>query len=360
MLGVRVEIDMVMEGVAAYLEADRGALTCEPILQGSRVKQNVSRLKYGSDSYLLKRHDVTGVVPNTRYTPYEIEVAVLSLLRRNGCRVPEVLWCSDAEQVLLMEWCGGLTLDAVAQTCAIGELKPLLGRILTEFCCLEVTFRRNRDLLKPYTFSGRPEAVLEGLLRQGRQTLGYLGSDMNGSQAAGIDRAWEVIADRLRAAPLTLDSLDYQSRNIVISEGVPFFVDFASVGWDWQERRLVQSFNSIGANCEGAGFVSLLDRDLVARYAAWVREHREACSVGEIAARVDSHHLLFYLSVIYAIVRAVARPEAVESRVRRAAWGDLGARYRGALGCLVGTVLSDDEHTAAIREIVGGFVSSVS
>ena len=53
--------------------------------------------------------------------------------------------------------------------------------------------------------------------------------------------AWDLFATRLQSAPTTLGSLDNNARNIVIQENSPFFIDFASIGWNWQEMRLVQT-----------------------------------------------------------------------------------------------------------------------
>ena len=189
-------------------------------------------------------------------------------------------------------------------------------------------------------------------LNKAEGTLGYLCGSMTSSQTTQLDTAWATLSNRLQTAPPTFDSLDYQSRNIVISDETPFLIDFSSVGWDWQERRLVQLFNSIGANQEGANFVSLLNRELVDAYAAWVISNRETCSPAEIAARVDSHHLLFYLLVIHQILRAVAQPEASESRTLLEAWGAPKARYQSALMQVIHTGLSDDVYTTQIRERV--------
>jgi hypothetical protein len=221
-----------------------------------------------------------------------------------------------------------------------------------ELCRIETVFAENTEFLTSYAFRYDLDITLQDILERGRKTLGYLGGSMTSSQTAYLDTAWTALSNRLRTAPPTFDSLDYQSRNIVVSEDTPFFIDFSSVGWDWQERRLVQFFNSIGANQDGATFISLLNRDLVATYAEWVTSHRETCSPAEIAARVDSHHLLFYLSAIHQILRAVAQPEAAESKALFKAWGDPKARYQRAIQQIIHTNLSDDAYMTQIREII--------
>lgn len=345
-------MEHLIEQIAAHFKTEVDALKPEPIQHGSQQKHNVCRLKLGSVSYLLKQHDITTPVVNAGYTPCQIESTVLSLLHRNGCHVPKIIWRSEEFHALLLEWCGELTLDAMAQSRPAATLKPILGTALMELCRVETVFAENAELLTPYAFRYDLDVTLRRLLEQGRRTLGYLCGAITSSQTAHLDTAWAALSNRLRTVPPTFDSLDYQSRNIVISDGTPFLIDFSSVGWDWQERRLVQFFNSIGANQEKADFVSLLDRELVAIYAAWVISHRETCSSAEIAARVDSHHLLFYLAVIHQILRAVAQPETSESRILLKAWGDPKARYQSACRQVIHTDLSDDVYVAQIRGMV--------
>lgn len=342
----------LIEQIASHFKTEVDSLKLEPIQHGSQQKHNVCRLKFGAVSYLLKHHDITTPVVKAGYTPCEIESTVLSILHRNGCRVPKIIWKSEASHALLLEWCGELTLDAIAQSRPLSALKPVLQTALMELCRIEAVFAANTELLTPYTFRFDLDATLQCLLERGRKTLGYLCGDMSVSQTAHLDAAWDAVSNQLRTAPSTFDSLDYQSRNIVISDETPSIIDFSSVGWDWQERRLVQLFNSIGANQEGAKFVSMLNRELVNTYAAWVTSHRETCSPAEIAARVDGHHLLFYLSVIHQILRAVAQPEASESSTLLKAWGDLKARYQSALMQILHADLSTDVHTTQIREMI--------
>lgn len=342
----------LIEQIATYFKTEIDTLKLEPVQHGSQQKHNVGHLKLGSENYLLKQHDITAPVVKAGYTPCEIEATVLSILHRNGCHVPKIIWKSEDFHALLLEWCGELTLDAMAQNRPVSDLKPILYTILTELCRVETVFAENTELLRPYTFRSDVDSTLRSLLEQGRKTLGYLGGSMTTSQTAHLDTAWTALSNRLKAAPPTLDSLDYQSRNIMVSEETAFLIDFSSVGWDWQERRLVQFFNSIGANQADANFVSLLNRDLVATYASWVTTHRETCSPAEIAARVDSHHLLFYLSIVHRLLHTVAQPETTESRTLLKAWGDAKARYQSALMLLVNTNLSDDVYTTQIREII--------
>lgn len=349
----------LIEPIATHLKVPPSAVDIEAIRHGTQQRQNVCRLRIGTESYLLKQHDIMTSVVETGYTPFQIESTVLSLLHRNRCQVPKIIWKSERFHVLLLEWCGELTLDAMAQSKPIPELKSVLHAVLMELCRVETVFTENARQFEPYVFHFNLDATLQHLLEQGRKTLGYLahlkGASITSSQAAHLDTAWDAVSNRLQTAPPTLDSLDYQGRNIMITGEIPFFIDFASVGWDWQERRLTQFFNSIGANQEDANFVSLLNRDLVDTYAAWVITHREACSAADIAARIDAHHLLFYLSVVHRLLQAVAQPETPKNRILLQAWGDAQARFQRAITLIVNTHLSDDVYTTQIREIISEF-----
>ena len=284
------------------------------------------------------------------------------MLNKGGCSVPQIVWLSEQQNAFLLSWCGDETLDTIAQKKSDTNRIPTgwetqpLRRILKELCKIENFFAENATHFKPYLFQHNLEQNLRRLLEQGRKTLGYLQhlrkTSPTKSQNARLDAAWKSIADRLLDAKPTLGALDYQAHNIVIDNQQPYFIDYASIGWDWQERRLVQYFNSIGAYKEGANFISLLNSELVETYVEWVTQHRENCSTTEIAARVDSHHLLFYLSVIHRVLEAVAKPKRLDSKILSEAWGNLQSRFKHAISLIVEVKLSDDPFTNQIRQMI--------
>lgn len=355
----------LIKHIAAHFNTDADALKLERIRHGMRQRHNVCRLKLGTESYLLKQHDITTSVVDAGYTPLQIEAAVLSLLHENGCQVPQLIWKSEDLQALLLEWCGELTLDALTQSeeKSRQRLTPLLNTILRELCKIETCFTIHAAEFAPYIFCFDAHTTLRDLLEQGKKVVDYLSHlssrPMSSVQIETLTNAWHVFANRLQNAPTTLGNLDNNARNIVIRDESAFFIDFASIGWNWQEMRLVQLFNSIGAflvsPLGNANFVSLLDRELVNTYAEWVSTHRETCPPAEVAARVDGHHLLFYLSVIHQLLRATAQPEATENRMLLDAWADAQARFQSALTHIIHTRLSDDVSINQIREIIAGF-----
>lgn len=345
--------------IASHFQIHPTEIVVDKIRHGNMEKQNVHCLNIRTKRYLLKQYEITEPVTAAGFTPFQIEKFTLSTLYKAGCLVPNVIWHSEENNAILLEWRGEHTLDSLAQQSLASSIQSELNTIINVLCKIETVFSENCDLFIPYLFHFNIKETLQGLLDRGRKTVGYLRqlckTPLTSSQIECLETSWTSLSNRLLEAPLTLDSLDYQAHNIVIDAGLPYFIDFASIGWDWQERRLVQYFNSIGAYQYEANFVSLLNRDLVETYAEWVVQHREHCSVSDVAARVDGHHLLFYLSVVHRILEATARTEVKENQVLIEAWGDLHSRYQRAISLIINTELSDDIETNHIRKMIRYF-----
>ena len=353
----------LIEQIAAYLHVSSDQIKCVPIRHGTLERNNVWQLNAMERTYLLKQHLITQPVGASTFTPFQIESAALLRLHQAGCRVPELYWWSDSASCLLMEWCGDTTLDDLAQETSIDELKPIVQNTVRAFCQLEEGFAKTAHALNPYIYPldypvFLPD-MMEALLDQGRKTLDYLawmkGEPIPADQARGLNAIWERMSNRLHRATSTLGTLDYNARNIVLDGDTPTFIDFGSIGWDWSERRLVQSLNSLGANRANGNSVNLLDQEIVKKYAGQVAEHREDWSETEIAAQVDYHQLLFYLSIVYRLLQSTAQPETPESKATLQAWGDPKARFQRALTLLTDSHLSEDTDAAHIRESIAAF-----
>ncbi|MDE0502957.1 MAG: hypothetical protein OXI86_02670, partial [Candidatus Poribacteria bacterium] len=165
-----------------------------------------------------------------------------------------------------------------------------------------------------------------------------------------LEKLWSNFAQAIRSNSATLGVLDYNARNIVLSAGNITFVDFGSIGWDWSERRIVQFFNSLGANREGGNFVNLLNRDVIRAYASRAISYRSGCSEEGIFAQLDYQNILFYLSIVHRLLATATQPNRKENRVLLKAWGDTEARLTRALEILVNCELSDDSTAGQIRE----------
>ena len=354
----------LLEQVAAHLDINIAEIRVESIHHGSLQKHNVCRLRIGTDSFLLKKHDITVPVTETGFTPFHIEKYTISILHNGDLCVPRIIWDSGQQNALLLEWCGNQTLDSLVQRSSKANFIPLLDTILLELCRFEAFFAKHSTQFQPYVFHYDHRNNLKHLLEQGRKTISYLEhlrkTPHIETQKKQIDAAWISLSNRLLEVTPTLDSLDYQAHNIVIDGELPTFIDFGSIGWDWQERRLVQYFNSIGAHQEGANFVSLLSRELVETYAEWVAQHRDNVKVADVSARVDAHHLLFYLTIVHRILEAVARPETTENQTFIHAWGDMRSRFQCAISIIIETNLSDDADTNLIREMIRELPTTIS
>lgn len=353
----------VIEQIAAYLHVSPDQIKCVPIRHGTLERNNVWRLTAMGRTYLLKQRLITQPVGESTFTPFQIESVVLLRLHQAGCRVPELYWWSDSANCLLMEWCGDTTLDDLAQETPTDELKPIVRNTVRALCQLEAGFAKTAHALNPYIYpldySVFLQDLLQTLLDQGRKTLDYLawirGEPMPADQTARLDAIWERMSNRLHRATPTLGTLDYNARNIVVDGNTPTFIDFGSIGWDWGDRRLVQSLNSLGANRTNGRFVSLLDQEGVKEYASQVAKHREGWSEAEITTQVDYHQLLFYLSIVHRLLQSTAQPETIESKATLQAWGDPKARFQCALTLLTDSHLSCDPDSAHIRESIAAF-----
>lgn len=354
------DLSQIIEQIAEHLQTDPTGVRVIPIRHGTFERNNVWGLTAMGKRHILKQHLIAHAIGESDFSPFQIEAAVLSILHRAGCHVPQIFWKSEADAFLLLEWCGEKTLDDLAQETPIANLKLITRNALAEFCRLEMAFANCAQEIQPYIFPlDYPtflRETMQALLDQGRQTISYLawlsGKPMRPAQGAIIDNIWGQISNRLHGAVGSLGSLDYNARNVVIDGDKPTFIDFASVGWDWGERRLVQSFNSLGAHRPGGNFASLLDPDIASEYASWMADCRGRDCETEIAVRVDYHHLLFYLSIVYRLLRAVAQPEHGENSLLLKAWGDAKPRLQRAIDLLVTSHLSDNPHSRQIRGFI--------
>ena len=264
--------------------------------------------------------------------------------------------------MLLSEACGEKTLDDLAQASPAEILVPITRNAVREFRRLEVAFANRAEAIQPYIYpSDTPlDETLDGILDRGRNTMNYLawlgGGPMRPNVQAIVDEIWEDMSNCLHNAEARLGSLDYNARNVVFNGDSPTFIDFASVGWDWSERRLVQTFNSLGAHRSGGRFVCTLNREVVGEYANQSAQGKS----DEAEIRVDYHYILFYLSIIHRLLQVIAQPEREDSKSLLNAWGDAKPRLRQAIDLLADTPLSGNPYAARLRSIVGEWRSAAA
>ena len=352
-------MDVLLNDMARHFNTTPNTLELLPIQHGIKHKQNVHRLRIRDSNYLLKSYEIFQPVIPTGFTPREIEQFTLTTLHNNGCQVPQVIWESAQHNALLLEWCGDQTLDDLAQCAKSSNVSRILQNTLNSLCEIEVVFEKYSDKFTPYIFEYDYSSNLKRILEQGKKTISYLThlskKDLSSSVKSYLEMTWTTFSNLLKTGKPTLGPLDYQARNIVINDDIASFIDMGSVGLDWQERRLVQYFNSIGANYEEGNFVSMLDGELVEFWVNWrVRAKTDSNleDLEEMASRIDGHHLLYYLSIIHRLLEAVARPKEQDNRILLESWGDAGVRFKRAISIICNTKLSDNSCVVQLREIL--------
>ena len=108
-------LSTIIKQIADHLRIDPASLQIRPIRHGRFERNNVWRLNTPKNAYILKQHLVAQPVGKSVFSPFQIETAVLPILHRAGCSVPQIIWTSEADSILLLEWCGEKTLDDLAQ-----------------------------------------------------------------------------------------------------------------------------------------------------------------------------------------------------------------------------------------------------
>ena len=353
------ELFQIIPKIANRFGTSPECLRVLPIKHGGVERNNLWRVIVDGQSYLLKQYFITRPIGDSVFSPFEIESSVLSTLYDAGCSVPNIVWHSAPDFYLLLEWCGESTLDDVAQTTPLESLKETATGALGEFCHIEKSFVVHLAEFSPYIYAlDYPTCLrqsMKDMLVQGRKTMNYLARSCGESLSSDFDELWSKFSEPLQENSATMGVLDYNARNIVIDAGESTFVDFGSIGWDWSERRIVQFFNSLGANREGGNFVNLLDREIIGAYVNRAVAYRQGTTESNIVAQLDYHNILFYLSVVHRLLEAVAQPTREKNSALLKAWGDAGARVARALEILANSDLSDDSHARRIREYVRKF-----
>ncbi|MCG9129081.1 phosphotransferase [Candidatus Poribacteria bacterium] len=349
-------MDVLLNDIATHFNTTSDTIELLPIQHGIKHKQNVYRLKIKDNNYILKFYEISQPVTQSGFTPREIEQFTLTTLHNNGCQVPQVIWELSQHNALLLEWCGDQTLDDLAQGVKTPNLSTILQNSLNSLCQIELVFEKYSDKFTPYIFEYDYNSNLKRILEQGKKTISYLThlnkKEMSTSAKSRLEMLWETLSNLLIDSKPTLGTLDYQARNIVINDDMSFFIDFGSVGLDWQERRVIQYINSVGANYEEGNFVSMLDKELVEYWVNWRVQDKIDINPEEFTSRVDGHHLLYYLSIIHRLLEVVARPDEQDNRILLESWGDAGIRFKRAINIICETKLSYNSCVVQLREII--------
>ncbi len=357
------ELSYIIQKICDQFGQSPDCLRATPVSHGSSQRNNVWLLRTKEDLYVLKSHLIPHTLGVAGFAPTQTEAFVLTTLYDAGCNVPRIIWQSDSDSYLLLEWVGESTLDDIAQTDSSDTVTKATINALTAFCQVEEAFVNHAGTIQPHVYRLDYPTFLaqamDTMINRGRTTLSYL-SHLNGTRGstarkAEFDAFWKKLSERLRLNTPTLGALDYNARNVLLRGEAPSFVDFACIGWDWSERRIIQLFNSLGSNRNSGNFINLLNRDIVKTYTKQAVRYRAGCSERDIAAQIDYHNILFYLATVHRLLEAVVHPKTKTHKQLLSAWRNPDARLKRALYLLEHSCLSDDACAAEFRRFIGEF-----
>lgn len=227
----------------------------------------------------------------------EVEFGVLHMLYGLGAPVARPLQWHAEVQVLTTEWVGRQSLAAAihstpeSYSTRAREL-PGLAQSLVRGCIgLETAFSGLAKRLPQRTGDEqqRRRTEVHERCRQATQTYvriaEYFGLSVPQPWTAALRRAWQRVEDSLCAGRLTFGGRDCTPRNVLTDGTRVWFIDFAVVGFDWPEARLVQYAAATAAKAESQPLKSLLTH----------AEEQWYVESGCIeSTQLDMHHLLLW------------------------------------------------------------------
>ncbi|MCY3760070.1 MAG: phosphotransferase [Gemmatimonadetes bacterium] len=306
----------------------------------------------GGRRAVAKRQPFAGLTRGRADDLLAVEQRVLYLLRERKCPVPRVIGSDPSAGIIFFEHVGDETLDDAVRCSGRERLQRLRERLVSGFLQLEQAFAECRQELEPHVSPAAPRDRLPAALDQARAggrnglhgLLGRWGQASSGSALRELEERLDELCSRLAGEEPSLGSTDYNARNVVVDpgSGSVSFIEFAKIGWDWPERRLVQYATGLGAGALG-GFAGLLDRTAAGRYAR--------AAPGDRARRafaLDGHHILFHLNAAARLCGALDRPGPEPHRALLKAWRQPDLRL-GQLCAAVAAPLGDDTMTTGLR-----------
>ena len=301
----------------------------------------------GDGSHVVAKHQAFAAATAGRPDDLLIvEPQVLGLLAESGCPVPRA-WSVDAETgFIFLEFCGAHTIDDIAQESGVS--RDLSARLVTGFCQIERVLSQRQNELLPLVSSAATRQLLhEAATRTHAETREGLATILIHCQplgvgSGGLETHLDDICRRLSQREPTLASTDFNARNVVVdARAAVTFIEFAKIGWDWPERRLVQYATSLGAGRKLGEFRSALDPQSIEQY--------DHCT-DDGAFALDGHHILFHLQAAASLCRALERPAQPRHKALLGAWQRPRRRLRYLVGALA-TPFSDDTATSDFRSL---------
>jgi hypothetical protein len=270
----------------AYLRRCGSAFVGGVLHRLTPVAEDVWLLEGNKGRKAVAKHQIYGAFTRGEaYDLLEVEERVLDILA--GLMVPRVLGTDPDNQFIFFEYCGGRTLEQVVSEGGEAVLVPLARQVMRGLLAIEARLAAYDGELAGCVV---PDADLSTLDTRWRAahveaTRGLelvFGTD-GAVVVPGLERLWAWLGQR----PAGLGTTDFNGRNIVVNaRGDASFIEFAKIGWDWTERRLLQ-YTTVLAG--GRGWICPWNPPAATVYAA--------CGGGnEAAAALEGHRILFHLN----------------------------------------------------------------
>lgn len=158
------------------------------------------------------------------------EARVLSTLNQLDAPVPNLIAYDEAQGVLLLEYLNGRPLGLFKPE----ELKPYYHLFMQ-------SSERLKELFESVSsqFTDLAVNVDKDKFRNEMKEIGeYLSQKIEFPILA--QQSWHDILELVLSQPLSFGSRDYSPYNIILQGEKMYFLDFETVGFDWQARRFWQ------------------------------------------------------------------------------------------------------------------------
>lgn len=325
--------DYLRRHVASFSPVPRAVISIAELSAG------VWSVELEGGSRLVAKHQAFG--SSTAGAPDDlllVEFKVLNILNEHGCDVPRALTVDPETRFIYLEHCGDRTLDDRAQESGVSP--DLSAKLVAGFCRIEKVLSAQREVLLPHVSRaatrGHHAEVASSAPAEAQEGLAMLLSHCDARSAAGqalascLHDIWMTLSGR----EPTLASTDFNARNVVIdsTSTTVSFIEFAKIGWDWPERRLVQYATSLGAGREDGEFICPLSPESIEFYAK---------NAIDGAFALDGHHILFHLQAAAMLCRSLAQPSLPRHRALLHAWQRPQHRLRQLVNTLASPLTSD-------------------
>jgi aminoglycoside/choline kinase family phosphotransferase len=193
---------------------------------------------------------------------------VAELMQRIGLPVPAVLGHSDELGILALQDLGDVTLQAHVGASSAAEHAALYRQAVT---LIELLQRRGEELdsdrYLPYQSAFDVEKLTWELEFFTKHFVsGYRGVTLSPAERSALTEEWAAIVQELAAEPRVLCHRDYHSRNLMLSEGSLYIIDFQDARMGPNTYDLVSLLRD--------SYVDITDReldDMLAYFLALIR-----------------------------------------------------------------------------------------